>query len=168
MRFRRNRILRECAFTVIELITAMGVSAIFFFVASPRLGDLLMSFDKRNAEMLFIEDIRLAQAISVEQGCQGVMTISEDGTRYSFGCDYIPYSEESPPVMDTQSFARNLPSGVQISADGLIMFNSRGQAIDENGALNTRLITLSVTRSGEASAFNTGTLRATGFFTYAG
>lgn len=144
----------------------MALLSIMLYTAVPRVSQLLESFSKRDAEMMVLQDMRLAQATTVEQGCQGIIKVNADRKSYSFGCDYVPFSTLTPPVYDTSIFVRLLPAKVRVSVDSDIIFNSRGQAVDSTGAMVTRTLTLRVVDSGVESTFNTGTLRATGFFTY--
>lgn len=150
-----------------ELLVAMAIFFIVGFASTPYVSELMESFTKRNAEMQLLGDMRLAQATAVEQGCQGIININADHSGYTFGCDYVPFSAASPPVIDTLLFTRYLPSKIEIESDALIIFNTRGQSVEESGSVATRQITLTIQRNGSNSTFNTGTLRPTGFFSFA-
>ena len=157
----------ENGFTVLELMVVVSILAVVSLIAVPKVQELLEGFDKRDAQMALLQDLRLAQATTVEQGCQGILKIASDLRGYTYGCDYVPFSTVSPPAWDATKFTRRLDSNVRISADNVIIFNSRGQVIDETGALTSRTITMSVAGNGTPTTFNTGTLRATGFFSFA-
>ncbi|MCB0320138.1 MAG: GspH/FimT family pseudopilin, partial [Bdellovibrionales bacterium] len=153
-------------FTVIELLVAVTLVALVGGMAIPYASELYEIFDKRNAEMSLLQDLRLAQAQAVEQGCQGIFAVDADSKGYSYGCDYVPFSDASPPVPDEQMFLRDLPNKVKLSASDIVIFNSRGQVVDEQGFLTTRTLTLAVTSNDGDITFNTGTLTGTGFFSY--
>ncbi len=154
-------------FSIMELMVSISILALLSVGMVPTVIQWSAAYNKRNAEMLVLQDLRRAQATTVEQGCQGIFTVDGDSRGYSFGCDYVPYSGDSPPVYDNALFRRDLPANTLLSAAGLIMFNSRGQVVDEDGFLSTQSITLSSTETGAIVAFNTGTLDPTGFFKFA-
>jgi type II secretory pathway pseudopilin PulG len=163
---RINRAQIQLGFTALELVVTMAITAITFFVATPKLSEILASYYRRNGEMQVLGDMRIAQATTVKEGCHGIFSIASDGKSYSYGCDYVPYSSTYPPAIEKTFFIRRLPSKVQVSSDALVMFNSRGQCIDDSESLATRTVTLSTILSSGSSTFNTGTLRPTGFFSY--
>lgn len=154
-------------FTALELLITMLIFSILCFSAIPQLSKLYQVYDKRNAEMQILQDLRTAQATTVEQGCRGIFVVAADNNSYSFGCDYVPFSSSSPPPFDTQLYTRKMPSNTKISTDAEIIFNSRGQVVDEQNFLTTRSVVLSSLESSGYTTFNTGTLTATGFFSYA-
>ena len=160
----RRAISHSRGFSLMDLIIAMFMFAIVSLIAAPRLSALYDSINKRNAEVLILQDVRLAQAKSVEQGCRGIFAIATNGKSYTFGCDYVPYSTTT--VADQIIYTRNLPSKITMTADAQVLFNTRGQVVDVNEALQTRTLSLKSSRTGTAVTFNTGTLRPTGFFTY--
>ena len=160
----RLSVSRSRGFSLMDLIISMFMFAIVSLIAAPRLSALYDSINKRNAEVLVLQDVRLAQAKSVEQGCRGIFSIATNGKSYTFGCDYVPYSTTT--VADQIVYTRNLPSKITMSADAQVLFNTRGQVVDVNEALQTRTILLKSSRTGSPVTFNTGTLRPTGFFTY--
>ena len=157
---------RERGFTLLELLSVILISSLVVGSAMPVSSALYDSFNKRSAEVQVLEDLRRAQATAVEQGCQGILTFSEDNRVYTFGCDYVPYSEADPPVWDSSLFVRRLPSRISMSADDLIIFNTRGQVVSTEGDLDTRTISLMVYEDGHVVTFATGTLRPTGFFNF--
>lgn len=152
-------------FSIVELVVSMVVLSILVDSALTEFKQLYDSINKRNAEVLVLQDLRYAQASTVEKGCRGIFTIASNGKSYTYGCDYVPYS--STVTADTNIYTRNLPSGITVSSDALIIFNSRGQVIDSSEALQTRYVTLKVLIGSTPTQFNVGTLRPTGFFTYA-
>lgn len=161
--------VRGCqrGFSVLEMILVLIIFAILGAIGIPAYKSIYTAFNKRNAEIQVLQDLRLAQATAVEQGCMGIWSILDEGESYSFGCDYVPYSGSLPPVADTELFYRYLPNWIRLAIDEEIIFNSRGQVVDELGFLTTRSLTLSASEGAGYQEFNSGTLTATGFFAYA-
>lgn len=153
-------------FTLVELVTCLVIFSIMAFAAVPEVLAFYRSFDKRNAEMQVMQDLRLSQARTVEQGCNGIFKFDEDEKGYSFGCDYVPYSETNPPTWDSIIFSRDLPSKVKASSDDLIIYNSRGQVVNDQSFLSSRSITFEIQTGSTYEVFNTGTLSATGSFVF--
>jgi Tfp pilus assembly protein FimT len=149
-------------FTVTELLVVLSCTAIMVAAALPRLNDFREVVHRNNAEFQVVQHLRWLQAKAVEQGCRGILTVSNDNRSYSMGCDYIPFDESSSPDFDTLFSTYPLPGEVRINVDDTIVFNTRGQVINPAGNLQTRTLTLSY----YASPFKTGTLRPTGFFDY--
>jgi type II secretory pathway pseudopilin PulG len=159
---------KDFGFTTLELFATMTIFALVLFLAAQQVSELLNSYNRRNAEMVLLEDMRLAQATTVKEGCHGILQIASDGKSYTFGCDYVPCSEEYPPLIEKQFFTRRLPRQTRVESDEIVMFNSRGQCIDDSESLATRTITLRSGVGSEYQTFNTGTVRSTGFFSYGG
>lgn len=166
---RKIRMASFCqkGFTTFEVLATLCILGVMLALAAPQFSQLMTSFDKRNAEVQLMQDIRLFQAQAVKEGCQGIIKIDSSGGSYTFGCDYVPFSVSSPPVYDSILDTRKLPRDIKVSTNGVPIFNTKGQSVDETGTLVSRTITLSQTRDGASTAFNTGTLRPTGFFSFA-
>ena len=156
----------ERGFTVMELMISVVILAILARSAVSMTTSTLDSADKSTSEVQVVQHLRRAQATAVTEGCRGIFSISNDARSYSFGCDYLPYSTATPPVADTAFFQYYLPQGITISTSGLIILNSRGQSEDESYVLTTRTVSLTSTQGLNTAVFATGTLRATGFFSY--
>lgn len=157
---------RSCGFTLLELLVTVALVSIISYAMALYFDSIYDSINKRNAEVQVLHDLRYAQALTVERGCRGIFTVAADYKSYTFGCDYVPYSTANPPVSDSNLFTRDMPSGVLMSVDALILFNSRGQVINSSEALQTRYVTLKIVVGSTQTTFNVGTLRPTGFFTY--
>lgn len=153
-------------FTITEMMACLIVFGIMAFAAVPEVVSFYRSFDKRNAEMQVLQDLRLSQARTVEQGCNGIFKFSETENTYSFGCDYVPYSESTPPEWDSIIFTRNLPSKVRVSSDDVIIYNSRGQVVNDQYFLTSREVTFEILTGSSYETFNTGNLSATGAFVF--
>lgn len=163
---RRGMIGPEAGFTVIEMLIAIVILAILGKTAISMTVSTLDSADKSSAEVQVVQHLRRAQATAVTEGCRGIFATGNSGQSYSFGCDYLPYSTATPPVPDSTFFNYYLPTGITISTSALIIFNSRGQCVDSSNVLTTRTVTLTSSQSVTPYDFATGTLRATGFFSY--
>ena len=150
----------ENGFTVLEMLVAFAITLIVVSTALPRVQALLAVMNRSNAEVQIMQHIRWLQAKSVEEGCHGIFQISSDNKSYSLGCDYVTYSTSATPAADTVFESYYLPNEITITSDASIIFNTRGQIIDYEGNLNTR--TISMYHRG--TLFQTGTIRATGFF----
>jgi prepilin-type N-terminal cleavage/methylation domain-containing protein len=158
-----NRMKSCRGFSFIELIVAMGVGAIIAYFAVPELYTIQASYKRLNSKSDVLQDIKLAQAYSITEGCRGVLKIDTDANGYTFGCDYLSYDTANPPSHDTVYSRRTLPSRVSISVSGPVIFNSRGQSIDTSYTMTNRTITLTDTDIG---VFATGLLYGTGVFTF--
>jgi Tfp pilus assembly protein FimT len=152
----------EKGFTVAELLVVLAFTAIMAATALPRMSDFREVMHRNNAEFQVIQHLRWLQAKAVEQGCRGVLKVSDNKRVYSMGCDYIPFDDSPEPDFDTLFSSHPLPGEVRISSDDIIVFNTRGQVIDSSGNLQTRTVTLSY----GAIPYKSGTLRPTGFFDY--
>ena len=153
---------RSGGFTILELLVAISITVVIGAFALPEVGAWYEILDKQNAQIQVLQDLRLAQATTVEQGCQGVLTLDAAGESYTFGCDYVPFDSSPPIAADSNLFTSTLPPKVTISVDDQILFNSRGQIVDDQGFLSSRSVTLSYNES----PFLSGTLSATGHFDF--
>lgn len=154
----------ERGFSLIEMLVSLVIMALMTAIAAPNFADLSASFDRMNARSNLLQDLKRAQAEALTKGCRGIFTIAVGGGSYSYGCDFLSYDTNSPPAYDVMSFEREMPTGVTISSDAQIIFNSRGQTVDENDVIST--VTVSMTKSvdGSPEVFVTGTLMGTGLF----
>ena len=162
----RGRTSSESGFTAMELMVSVVILAILGKAAVSMTVSTLDSADKSTAEVQVVQHLRRAQATSVTEGCRGIFSVAANGQSYSFGCDYLPYSTATTPVADSTFFNYYLPSGITISESDLIIFNSRGQCVDTSYALTTRTVSLTSSQGLNPYVFASGTLRATGFFSY--
>ncbi|MCB0324732.1 MAG: prepilin-type N-terminal cleavage/methylation domain-containing protein [Bdellovibrionales bacterium] len=151
-------------FSLLELMVALVVLAVLTGLLAPNFATISGSFDRLNARSNLLQDLKRAQAESLTKGCRGIFQIAVGGNSYSFGCDFLAYDPASPPSYDQQSFSRTLPSGVQVSASSQIIFNSRGQSVDENDVISTTTITMTRSSSEGSETFVSGTLLGTGLF----
>jgi type II secretory pathway pseudopilin PulG len=158
--------LNESGFSILEVLTTLVVSSVVGYSAIVSLPELLFSYERYQARVTFAQDIRETQARAITQGCRGLLTISSDLHTYQSGCDYLEYDTNNPPSSDTVFFTKTFPDKIFISADAPIIFNSKGQAIDANGDLNTVTVELSHSADTGHTAFSTGTLLGTGMFAY--
>ncbi len=152
-------------FTMLELLVVVFILAILANTAISATIATLKSIDKNTARVQIVQDIRRAQATAVTEGCRGIFAITIGGSSYTYGCDYLPYDTNPIPAADTVIFTSDLPGNITVAASGLIIFNSRGQVVDADYSLVTRTVTLT-SHAGGTNDFATGTLRATGFFSY--
>jgi Tfp pilus assembly protein FimT len=152
----------EQGITLMNVLAAMTVAAIVGALGIPQLATLTKSFDRFNARSALIQDLKLAQAQSVTEGCRGILKIAADGESYVYGCDYLGYDVDADPSPDSVTFTRLLPDYVTAVATGPIIFDSRGQSVDVDGIVQNVTIQL---RS-RADTFATGTLLGTGVFSY--
>lgn len=157
-----SRRMGQRGFTLFELIVAISLFSVLAAVAIPHMHDLSDAINRRNAELQVLHDIRYAQAATVEQGCRGVLKIDANGRGYQFGCDYVPYHPSDAPNWDRVLKIQSLPTGISVSSDATIFFNSRGQVIDSYGVLTQRSLSLTA----DGGIYSRGILRPTGFFEY--
>jgi Tfp pilus assembly protein FimT len=150
-------------FSFFELVVAVAVASIIAYFAVPELYTIQASYKRLNAKSDVLQDIKLAQAYSITEGCRGILKIDTDAKGYTFGCDYLSYDTSATPSHDSVYSRRSLPTRVTIAASGPIIFNSRGQSIDTAYTMTNRTITLTDTDVGE---FAEGLLYGTGVFTF--
>jgi len=156
----------EAGFTSFELLVVLSIFAILVYVSAPKFRELAGSSERFAARGHLLEDIKNAQAIALTQGCRGIFTVAEDSRSYNFGCDYLAYDTNDPPAADVISFTRPLGGDVRLTADNIIIFNSRGQTVDiDDNQINVQL-QLSSVKKGKRENFATGLLLGTGVFTY--
>jgi len=156
----------EGGFSLIEMLVVLFMVALLGASAVPQISDIGESFDRMNSRSLLLQDIKRAQAESLTEGCRGIFTITTDGSGYSFGCDYLTYDTQDPPVADDSSFVRVLPRNITITASQTIIFNSRGQAVDVDDVITTITIQLLYDETGGPQSFASGTLLGTGLFSF--
>lgn len=152
----------SAGFTILELIVVIMMLSILAHGAVSGTMATLKSADKNSARVQVVQDLRRAQATSVTEGCRGIFEVINSGSQYTYGCDYLPYDTDPIPSADSITFTGTLPNGITMTTDSLIIFNSRGQVVNTNYSLVTRTVTLTTV----GQDFATGTLRATGFFSY--
>ncbi|MCO6430875.1 MAG: type II secretion system protein [Deltaproteobacteria bacterium] len=157
---------RSSAFTMFEFLVVLVVTSIVAYLAIPMFGQINSSMERVNVRKFLLLDLRRAQAESVTHGCRGIFTISSDNRSYSFGCDYLAYDTNVPPSADVITFSRTLPSHTYVTSDRTIIFNSKGQLVDELGFIDSRSITLSDDSDGPMRVFATGSVLGTGLFEY--
>ncbi|HMO17427.1 MAG TPA: prepilin-type N-terminal cleavage/methylation domain-containing protein [Oligoflexia bacterium] len=152
----------QSGFTAFELVIVMLITSILASVAIPKIGELRDVRHRSAAKFQVSQHLRWIQAKSVEQGCRGLVKISPNGKRYELGCDYIPFDSNDDPSIETKFSEYELPGGVSISTDNPIIFSTRGQSIDQNGGHRTVTVKLSI----HSKIYETGILRASGFYDY--
>lgn len=158
---------RDQGFSLIEMMVALAIAGLLSVTGVLGFRSTQESFDRMNARSFLLQDLKRAQAEAITWGCRGVFAISSDKTNYSYGCDFLPYDTSSTPTADRVFFARHLPYGITFQALSLIIFNSRGQAIDLNNQMNSVSLQLNQSDSGKTSIFAQGTLLGSGSFVYA-
>lgn len=156
----------QSGFTLMELMTVILIMTVTMSVAVPQLLSLNASVERMNTKLMVLQDLRRAQSEAITQGCRGILKIASDSKSYTYGCDYLNYSTATPPVADNQIFIRYLPNLFTIATSGTVIFNSRGQSVDQSDILSTRTITLREASSGSPTVFATGSLNAIGMFDY--
>lgn len=152
----------ERGITLLDLLATLILSAVISSFGIPQLANLTKTFDRFNARSNLLQDLKRAQAETIMEGCRGIVSIAADGKSYSFGCDYLSYDTDPVPSPDDVRISRILPANVTITASGNIIFDSRGQSVDENYVLQNVTISL----NGSEGAFASGTILGTGVFTY--
>ena len=154
----------EIGVTVIELVLVCCIISTLAYIALQRIGEFKSSMDRFNARVYLAQDLRRAQAHTLSEGCRGIFVIATTGKEYSFGCDYLNYDTNSSPVPDVYLFRRDLPSGVKLTANKKVFFNSRGESVDIDGIIDSVTISLSDTRFGTERVFSSGSLLGTGLY----
>jgi prepilin-type N-terminal cleavage/methylation domain-containing protein len=124
-----NHLQKEKGFTVFELLVVLVLSTIFAATALQQYADMSASFNRQNGLRQLESDLRRARAEVVAAGARGVFTIASDGKSYSFGLDYIPFSEDDPPESDSQMFRRVLPTDISLGVTNLL-YDSKGFLVD--------------------------------------
>lgn len=149
----------QSGFSIVELLVGMVIMSIVAYSSVSFFSDLGPSFDRWNANIYALQDLRYAQTLAISEGCRVLITISEDGQSYSIGCDYLPYDYSQPYATDHVFLNRALPNSVSFASDSTIIYNAKGQCVSSSGDLTTRSITLTSSKSGlflNASILPTG------------
>lgn len=154
------------AFTVMELMVAVAISAIVSVIVTPEFSKMVASFDRFNVRTDLIQDLKRAQAEALTQGCRGIFRIAANGKSYSFGCDYLEYDATNPPSADSVSFMRTLPNKITISTTSPLIFNSRGESVDVGNIISNNSISIYTSEPGTPTAFASGTILGTGVFSF--
>lgn len=149
-----------------EFLVALSISSVVAYITIPRFTEINASMHRINARKFVLLDLRRAQAETVKNGCRGIVTIAANSNSYTFGCDYLAYDTNVPPQADVIIFSRTLPNSFFISSDDTIIFNSKGQIVDELGFIDSRQITLSESAHGPMNQYATGQILGTGLFEY--
>jgi Tfp pilus assembly protein FimT len=149
-------------FSIFELLVVLSFTAIMVAAAVPKMSEFRQVMHKNSAEFQVVQHFRWLQAKAVEQGCRGILIVSQNKRSYTMGCDYIPFDDSADPQFDTLLDTHHLPGEVRMDIDDIVVFNTRGQVINSQGNLQTRTVTLFY----YSEPFKTGNLRATGFFDY--
>lgn len=163
---RSYRASSSAGFTLIELLVALMLISIVTAIAVPRTMEYADSFNRFNTRSWMLHDLRRLQALALNEGCRGILSIATDGGSYSIGCDYLDYNTSTAPTPDVVQFTRSFPIGFTLSASAPIIFSSRGQAIDQFGILNNVTVTLVDSTGGTGVTYGVGTLHASGFFSF--
>lgn len=158
----RRRLRDQRGYSAMELVLVMLVMAIVGVVAYPKFAEVSQPLQRLNVRSTLLQDLKRVQAETITIGCRGIFTISDDGSGYTFGCDYLPYDTNDPPQSDEVTLNRTLPNGVVIVSDAQIIFNSRGEAVDADGIFTN----VNVTLSDSLGQFASGTLLGTGLFEF--
>jgi type II secretory pathway pseudopilin PulG len=152
----------ESGVSLLNLLAAITVAAIVGALGIPQLAILTKGFDRFNSRSFLIQDLKLAQAHSVTEGCRGIVKIAANGESYVFGCDYLGYDPAAEPSPDNTVFTRLLPDHITVVASAPVIFDSRGQSVDIDGIVQN--VTLQLRARTET--FASGTLLGTGVFSY--
>lgn len=153
------KISGEKGFSVMELLVGMVIMSIVAYSSVAFFSDLGPSFDRWNANIYALQDLRYAQTLAVTEGCRVIVTIAVDGKSYSIGCDYLSYDYSAPYIADQIFLNRDLPTTVTLTSDSTIIYNPKGQCVSATGDLASRSISLSSSTSG---TFLTASILPTG------
>lgn len=160
------KLKNERGFTLTEMLAGISIFTIVCAMAMPHLSSLSKSFESINARSYVIQDLKRAQAETITQGCRGIFKIATDGKSYTFGCDFLPYDTSVNPSADGMSFRRNMPTTVSVGSSAPVILNSRGQTVDIDNVLVNITLTLRSHTTTPPTVMASGTLLATGVFTY--
>lgn len=147
-------------FSPLELLVTMGIFTILSLMAATSLPVMKQSFDRKNARQQLEFDLRRAKNEAVSAGARGSLIFAADGKSYSFGIDISPYN--NPAAADSVMFIRTLPTGITMTSNQAVLFNSRGYLIDINGALSTTTLILKE----NGTAFQSASVYPTGYSHY--
>lgn len=139
-----------------ELLVTIVIGSIVALSAMPAYHELRSSIDRNAAVNQFEADLMRARTSARAEGARMILTINE-GFGYTFGIDRLPFND--PVSSDEKHFTTTIPLSVELETDGIIIFDSRGRLIDEDGALTQR--TTSLSQTGEV--FSEHTIYASGF-----
>lgn len=150
----------ERGFGLLEVLVTLFIS--LYVLASALIGQsqLTSSFNRAISLKQLEGDLRRGRSEAVAAGARAVVTVSADGTGYTLGLDYAPYSD--PAASDEVLLQSNLPLGVTLVTTQPITFDPRGYSIEADGSAQTVVANLAQ----RGDQFATGTLFAAGYFEF--
>ena len=92
--------MNEKGFTISELLVGMTIMSIVAGSSIAFFSDLGPSFDRWNANIYALQDLRFAQTLAITEGCRVIVDIADDGKSYAIGCDYLCLLYTSPSPRD--------------------------------------------------------------------
>jgi hypothetical protein len=139
---KRSHIARQNGATILELTGVLFILSLAFTIGGVHLASLQKSFRNASIKQMIRDDLLLAQSKSIAERARVIFRQTSNG--YQFGFDYPPYSgtgdiDDGSPL----DIHRTVSSEMSISIEplGRIIFDSRGNVIDENtGDRTTGLI----------------------------
>ena len=144
--------------SVIEVLVTLMIFSLISLIAVPGFAELQNSFNRNNAKKQLEFHVKRARTESITKGTRGILSTTSGG--YSFGFDYLPYSD--PPIADEVLFSATLPHDITIFVNDNIIFDSRGTLVDMDGLPNF----LDITLNQYNKKFCIGKLLTTGILSY--
>lgn len=155
-----SRRLRERGASMIEVIIALGIFAVFMASALPDFSEMRDSFERGLARHQFDAALQRARAAAVGEGAHALVQTGAGGLSYRVGLDIFPF--QTPNAIESPLTQVVLPPGITLILSGPIVFDGRGASVDGNGTMIAR--TVEMVDDGE-TVFS-GTIFPSGFMVY--
>lgn len=143
-----------------EIIATVAIISLLMAVAIPSFSSLMQAQNKRAARESFEAFLKKAQATAIKSGARYVLTSRVSGSYYTAGTDYPPYN--APVNPDSTAERLNFPKNITVATATRIVFDSRGQLINDSGLPTTSVVTM----ASNGATFATATLYSTGALIY--
>lgn len=149
-------------FTLIELLIVVVMTSVLARIAYPSFAELRRSFVRNSMKQQLESDVHRVRTEAMRQGVRALLSTSGDGSSYSIGFDYAPYS--SPVAIDAGSVivTRRVANGFSLTVSQPLMFDSRGYGVDADGAPDVATYSL----SDGTETFLSATVYPTGLIEY--
>ena len=132
--------------TLLSQLVVLMIMSVVLSTGLPATFSLIDAQARRNALIELQSAIALARATSAEKGVYSVIDFNSDGSSFSLGLDYRPYS--SPPAIETSLKTVKLTNGISFSTSGSLNFNSQGFLVDGTG--NPTSVSFSITKGSDS------------------
>ena len=148
-------------FSMIEILVTISIVSLLCSLAVPNMIKMSREASRGNAQDQVAFDINRARNEAMSTGARVLFILTNNGSQYSLGSDYLPYSDTQIP--DSTISSAKLPSGVTIISSRVISFDSRGFLVDNFG----NPVTATIDFNCDGVKFGHASISPTGYYQYA-